>query len=116
MNFSVDKYLDRQFNAQTYNCWSFVREVWADLTKSDLGHQTPESANNLICSLCRTPAPTDPCLVLLAKQNQEPHVGIYYQGRLLHLSKTGPEYRPLNQVTLLYKEVQYYVMHSNRCP
>lgn len=117
MTFRVDRYLDRRFDKARYNCFDFAREVWKELTGVDLGAQTPEdisisafTARALFVanSLEKLDAPVDPCLVLMRRARIEPHVGVYYRGRVLHLKPTGVQYMPLDQVTAAYTTITFY--------
>lgn len=117
MNFRVDPYLQKTLNTRTYNCWNFVQEVWRDLTGVDLGNQTPsdhsiesykKTAVAFSATLEKISEVQDPCIVLMLRDRVQPHIGVYYNGRLLHLNARGAEYRPVDQVTASYTSVQYY--------
>lgn len=112
----VDHYLSKVFTPK-YNCWNFVQEVWQDITGVDLGDHTPldKSASSFMAAaldFASTLQPLadrqDPCIVLMLRKGIQPHVGVYYQGRLLHLNARGAEYRPLDQITTGYPTVKYY--------
>lgn len=117
MNFRVDPYLQKTLQPTKYNCWHFVQEIWKDLTGIDLGDQTPENhsaesykktAVAFAATLEKVPHLQDPCIVLMLRERVQPHIGVYYNGRLLHLNARGAEYRPIDQVTASYTTVQYY--------
>jgi hypothetical protein len=113
----VDKYLNRTFSYKTYNCFHFVRDVWLELTGVDIGDQVPDDKSmdsyntqalkvaNTLVSLAN---PEDPCLVLLQRARIEPHIGVYYRGRVLHLSRQGAYYAGLDQVSAGYTKVSFY--------
>ncbi len=124
---NVDKYLSKTYNIRTYNCFSFAREIWLELTGTDLGKQTPDNpdthqgsvttlqalqynhtALQVANTLIRLDSPEDPCLVLLQRARLEPHIGVFYQGRVLHLNRSGAYYVPLGQITPGYPSVSYY--------
>lgn len=114
---SVDKYLSKSYRTPTYNCFSFAREAWLELTGTDLGDQTPDTHNaseytlralQVANTLTRLDCPEDPCLVLLQRKRLEPHIGVFYQGRVLHLNRSGAYYVPLGQITPGYPSVSYY--------
>lgn len=113
----VDKYLGKTFKYKTYNCYDFVREVWLELTGTDLGAQTPptsgieaytDKALQVANTLERLESPADPSIVLLQRARLEPHIGVYYSGKVLHLTKTGAYYMPLSQVSTGYPTVTFY--------
>jgi hypothetical protein len=116
MTFVVDKYLSKSFK-RTYNCYDFVREIWLELTGVDLGAQTPSTQNvqsytdkalQVANTLERLDSPQDPSIVLLQRSRLEPHIGVYYSGKILHLTKNGAYYMPLSQVTPGYPTVTFY--------
>jgi hypothetical protein len=113
----LDKYLSKRFNYRTYNCYDFVREVWLELTGTDLGAQTPtesgiqvytEKALQVANTLVSLPSPEDPCIVLLQRARIEPHIGVYTGGKVLHLTKSGAYYMALSQITPGYPTVSFY--------
>lgn len=115
--FRVDRYMGKSFCPKTYNCWHFVRDVWADLTGLDLGDQTPdtkspeiytEKAIKVANTMIRLENPVSPCLVLMQRNKVEPHVGIFYNGKVLHLSTNGVNYLPLDQATARFPQVSFY--------
>lgn len=117
MILNIDKYLDRQFNDRSYNCFDFVREVWRDTTGKDLGHQTPAvhsvdtytiQALSVADTLKKHESPQDPSIVLMLRKRLEPHIGIYYRGRVLHLNRQGAHYADFGHVTAPYITVQFY--------
>lgn len=112
----VEKYLFKTFTRE-YNCFSFVRDVWQELTGIDLGDQTPkehtvnsynERALKVANTLVKLDSLRDPCIVLLQRARMEPHVGVYYRGKVLHLTKRGAYYIPLDQITPGYPNVSFY--------
>lgn len=117
MNFCVNPYLDRTFNDRKYNCYDFVREVWKDITGIDLGAQTPDVKSVttytdrsflVASSLQELLSVQDPCIVLLLRKRMIPHIGIYVQGKVLHLSKNGPHYVPLSSAAASFTTVKFY--------
>jgi hypothetical protein len=117
MSFKVDPYLNRTFSFSSYNCWHFVQDVWKDLTGVDLGNQVPDDksiasyntrATDFSKKLTKLPNKKDPCIVLMLRDRTQPHIGVYYKGRLLHLGPRGAEYRPLEHVTGPYQTIEFY--------
>lgn len=113
---NVEKYLFKTFSLHDYNCWHFACDVWADLTGVRL-HSSIEDFHlgalngyALRQSECLTPIPSpqSPCLVLMQRQRIHPHVGVYVNGRLLHLKESGAAYVDLQHVTALYPKVSFY--------
>lgn len=113
----VDRFLQKEFSYRDYNCFHFVRDVWLELTGNDLGDQTPQSpgvdtynqkALLVANTLLALAMPEDPSIVLLQRDRLEPHVGVFYKGRVLHLNRKGAYYMPLSQVTPGYTTVGFY--------
>lgn len=108
-DFRVDRWLDRKFQPgpHGYNCFAFARDVWVELTGVDLGQQTPEHrsaalyqdrALQVANTLQPLEKPASPCLVLLLGARTEPHVGVYYRNKILHLNEKGVYYQPLSDI------------------
>lgn len=76
--FSVDNYLPRRFDMQSYNCWHMTVDAWKDLTGQEL-------TSRQLGNFTELPAPRSPCIALMQRANEVPHVGVFYQGRILHL-------------------------------
>src|SRR6187431_3040755 len=115
--FRVDRYLVKEFREDTYNCFDLVREAWLELTGVDLGSQTPtkgsgESYEARAVKVANTLRPLqvkeNPCIVLMRRKRMEPHVGIFYNGRILHMNSRGAEYRDFDQVTVPYSMIDLY--------
>lgn len=115
--FTTDTYLGKCYS-HTYTCWDFACEVWTALTGKSLpiGHvdvSRPSAelhalAKQYAPAMSRLEAPRSPCVVLLQRKRINPHVGIYYQGKVLHLNPSGAVYESLHSVCARYTEVSYY--------
>lgn len=115
----VERYLGRRFHWRSYNCWHFVAEVLSTEMGIDIGVDrvpdriTQESLLKAILThreaFRRLSGPEDTCLVLLwPRVGTEAHIGIFYRNRLLHLTKGGAAYEPIDRFELDYKEPQFY--------
>jgi hypothetical protein len=117
MTFSVDKYLGKVYSKQ-YTCWDFARDVWLELSPSrftvgPVDMQQPakylhDIANLEASHLTRLEVPVSPCLVLMQRQRINPHVGVYYKGKILHLGPRGASYEALHTATACFPSVRYY--------
>lgn len=123
-NVYVDDYLSRRFDLKRYNCWHLVREVWADMTGTDLGDLTP--ASRLAGALRdaaddaadgpgfqRLERAESPCIVLLRRRRDMPHVGALIRGRLLHITCQGVRYQDIADVADQFETVEFYVPRSS---
>ena len=119
---SLDKYMDRTFNAKTYNCWDFVREVWKDLYGVDLRDRIALASDIAVTrdnaveavkvsegAFTRLDKPVDPCLVFMERANIIPHVGIYIRKRILSINDKGVSFVPVHLATLGFNKVGYYL-------
>ena len=115
---SVDPYFSRVFNSESYNCLHFTREVWKDATGEDLGERldglfVPPSQRRIKSkhsrAFMRLSKPLDPCLVLMQRDNCDPHVGVYIRGSVLHITELGVEYQPVDVASRGFMSVRFYV-------
>jgi hypothetical protein len=117
---SAESYLGREFDVKTSNCWHLVRDVWRDMTGVDLGDLTPAETDR--CSL-ETAAgkaaggpqferlwrPKQPCIVLMRRRREMPHVGVLMRWRVLHLTPQGARNVWLSDLVLEWERVEYYL-------
>jgi hypothetical protein len=115
---SIDEFLDRM-PSKNYNCLDFVKEVWIGLFGIDVKDKL-----DLLCAgvysdkgilkfsaikgFKKLNKPKSPCFVLMQRTKLSPHVGIYYNGRMLHLLGTGVEYQPLNVAKRYFTKIGFY--------
>src|SRR5258708_385782 len=102
-NFSVDPFLDRE-QSKTYNCLNFVREVHLAMTGQDItakltglvGEFSQRKATVTgVKGFTRLSEPHSPCFVVMQRSRFVPHIGIYLDGRILHLTNKGVQFQPL---------------------
>ena len=115
--FSVDPYLDRRFHLARYNCWHFAREVWLDLTGEDLGDRTPETITRAalvgrfdadVPTFRPLDRPAEPCLALMTRSGDVPHVGVYVGGKVLQITRTGVTHLPILQARAGFEQMRFY--------
>lgn len=117
-HFDPNKYLGGRFDLARHNCWHVLREVWLDLTGEDLGDRTPEriTAATLISTFdADVPAafkkldrPVNPCLVLMTRPAEVPHVGVHIRGRILQMQPGGVTFLPVARAVFGFTEVGFY--------
>ena len=88
-----------------YDCASFAAEVWERITGRhiDLAHGVLA-----LRGFRRVGEPVSPCLVLMGSGVQPTHVGVYYNGRVIHLNEHGVENVPPMLATRFLGAVRYY--------
>lgn len=113
---NTDKYLNRIYNKREYNCAHFVAEVWHDLTGHDLSIQLTGFMRKrsdrfvtagLLKSFIKLPSPKTPSILWLHNK-KESHVGIYLDGRVLHITENGVKLELLETLTIGFKKVGFY--------
>ena len=112
---SIDCLLDREYDADTYNCRHFAGEAWELLTGDDRLRRTsergmkPGATAALFRGLKRIDGPTvEPSIVLMENLEGESHIGICYHRRLLHLPYEGPQFVLMDAVTPIYRNLRFY--------
>lgn len=114
---SIDGFFHKRFDANRYNCANFAAEVWLHLTGQDiedrlscfLKPKKERTANmGLRHDFFKMEKPANPCLALFARPKRSPHVGVFYNGRVLHILKRGVEYMPVEVVKFGFESVKYY--------
>lgn len=115
----VDEFLLRRFNLRSYNCWDLTREVWLRLTGKDLGspelfHYTASEFGEVVetwqdVRYREIKQPVSPCIVLMQRPRHMPHVGVFYNGRVLHIRRAGAQYQPIEVAALGFMTVRYYL-------
>jgi hypothetical protein len=116
-SFSVDGFLDRE-QSKGYNCLDFTREVWLAMTGEDLAERLPGLANafrqrrrpvKAVKGFRLLAQPVAPCLVVMQRSRFVPHIGIYFEDRILHLTDRGVQFQPLIVARQYFLSVKYYV-------
>jgi hypothetical protein len=116
----TDDYMGRRFDLKRCNCWHLVRDVWRDMCGVDLGDLTPgrpsvrelEGAVEHAAagpSFQRLEKAQSPCIVLLRRGLDVPHVGVLLRGRLLHITADGVRHDPLDYVAQAFASCEFYV-------
>lgn len=101
---SIDGFLGRVYEPG-YKCLHFASDVWHYLTGVDIRSRL---LGGHIASFRREERPVDPCIVLMQSRGVIPHVGVYYRGRVLHLTELGVQYQPVEIATLGFKTIRFY--------
>lgn len=99
MAIEIERYFGREFNMRSYNCWDFTRDVWKDLTGVDIGdrevprtYRAMDEAIRLqlgeksVTDLEEIQVPETPCIVHFSRPGSLAHIGVFLNGKVLHLS------------------------------
>jgi hypothetical protein len=52
--------------------------------------------------------PESPCFVVMQRNRVQPHVGIFYKNRILHLTDHGVEFQPLQVARRYFVKIGFY--------
>lgn len=113
---SVDRFLDR-IPRPGYNCLDFTREVWLAMTGQDITGSLTRLTGRFvdrkatlsgIRAFTRLTEPSSPCLVVMQRLRFVPHLGIFIDGRILHMHSRGVEFQPLSVASIYFQTLKYY--------
>lgn len=115
---SIDALLDKTYNPESYHCVHFVIDAGKYLFGYDfsnnflgLNHSLISNGSpsrHTVSQSIRTATPMDGSVVLMNKLDNSLHVGLYLDGRVLHLSETGVRYELIHSLQRYYKRIRYY--------
>lgn len=95
---SLDKYFGKTWTRE-YTCHSLASEVWEDLTGRTMAIGQYENIDE----------PESPCIVFMSNNHRkDSHVGIFVDGRVIHLSVRGVQWIPVELLKMGFKEVSFY--------
>jgi hypothetical protein len=114
----VDDFLDRVPGAD-YKCFDFVREVWLRSFGVDVGDQLAglraalehrKVAMSEVKRFTKSDFPVvDPCFVVFQRKRSIPHIGILFDGRVLHLQGgASAQYSRFKDIARRYTKVSFY--------
>lgn len=114
----IDELFNRQYDHRRYHCVHFVIDAAntifeLDYAPSFIGltgslDETIKTSRETAHRNKQIKNPTNGCIVLMTKQDNSSHVGIYYKNKVLHLTDSGVQLLTLNQIELIFKRVRFY--------
>ena len=114
----TDAVFSTRYDLERYNCLHFV----CDMMKAGFGR---EMSYDTIMSGIRGDRSTRRMFELLEKPQEgclclfdfvvgdESHVGLFYNGNVLHITERGVRHQPVFEVLLGYSGVKYYAYRHN---
>lgn len=115
---SIDALLDRQYDPKNYHCVHFLIEAAQylfekDYSESFLGltgdlKQSIQTSRDTTIKNKRIERPKDGCIVLMTNLLNSSHVGLFYCGRVLHLSEIGVHFQELRSLERNYSRFRFY--------
>ena len=115
--FSTDPFLSRVHRGDAYNCLHFARDVWLAMIGEDIAermkamHHKASQRRVLLSDLKgfeKLHTPVSPCLVLMRRRRTPPHMGVFYNRRVLHLNERGAFFQPPHIAAMTFDTVSYY--------
>lgn len=115
---SIDALLDRQYDPKKYHCVHFLIEAAQylfdkDYSASFLGltgdlAKSIQTSRDTTIKNKRIERPKDGCIVLMTNLLNSSHVGLFYCGRVLHLSEIGVHFQELRSLERNYSRFRFY--------
>lgn len=115
---SIDALLDRRYDSKNYHCVHFLIEAAKYLLNQDysasfLGltgdlSQSIQTSRDTTVKNKRLEKPKDGCIVLMTNLLNSSHVGLFYCGRVLHLSENGVYFQELRSLERNYSRFRFY--------
>lgn len=103
----IDDLLDRVWR-KGYTCNEFACEAWKKITGKDLSKKLYSHLVNED-KFSKLDGPQNPCLVFMSNNDKtDTHIGIFYNGKILHLTMRGVQLAPLELIKLYFKDVRFY--------
>lgn len=114
---SLDPLFKKNYDKNYYNCAHFVSDAWELVTGRSISHELScflapsklrHAPNTLKESWVKLDSPTSPCIVLMRKNRVPPHVGMFFEGRVIHITEIGVQYQPLEVVSRGFANIGFY--------
>lgn len=113
---NLDKFFTRR-RGPNYTCYNLACEVWEHLTGRDISRaveQIGKRATGELKMFRRLERPVSPCLALFQGMGHFTHVGVFIDGRVLHLGSEGVMCVPVSTLLCFgFKTVKYYAVDDN---
>lgn len=94
--------LAEPYHPQNNNCGHFVVKIWKQLTGQDITKYLLQPLDKIAGDFTKLKEPQSPCLTVMTFGGVT-HVGVWYEGKLLHMTDKGPVYQELSSVKENFK-------------
>lgn len=118
LKLDLNEFLSRQYDEDKYHCVHFLCDVWEHATGDDIrprfGKLLNEALNakNIIAPMRmgfeKLDKPVNPCIVLFQGKKMQPHVGMWFNRKVIHLWEEGAEYIPIKIAALGFNGFRFY--------
>ena len=94
----INEFFGRTWS-KDYNCYNLASDAWLKITGKKM----------IVGDYEQLDKPESPCIVFMSNSEySEKHVGIFYNGKVLHLAMRGVQYIKLDLLKLQFKKVSFY--------
>lgn len=116
---SVDPLLGKTRTSE-YDCLSFAVDAWRHLVGdvdvleriNALSNGVHTENGHVVLSAVRgfekLDGPESPCFVVMQRTKTQPHIGVYWKGRVLHMKDRAVEYQPLAVAKRYFTKIGFY--------
>ena len=113
----------KRYNPKSYHCVHFLIDsakfiYGLDYTPCFIGltgslDEAVKTSRDTVHRNKKIDNPAEGCIVLMSNYNGSSHVGLYYKGRVFHLTENGVQRPTLQQISLYFKRVRFYEPNLN---
>ena len=110
--------MDKVFDHTSYTCIDFTYELWLKEYNIDLksmihGFITGAALNRRMLRMFKhISKPVDPCLAVFQPTRGSSHIGTYVRGRIIHITRSGVQFQPIETILPQFKSVKFYSCHA----
>ena len=117
----IDDFHFKTYDSSNYNCSHFTRDLWLFLKGQDICDMVCAwNSNNLPSAMSsrkgleRLDNPIDPCIALFSRKGDPPHIGVFIEGMIFHMTENGPELQNFSFVSANFQSVKYYLCNTKQ--
>jgi hypothetical protein len=91
----------------------FTADIWLELTGIDIRVKVEYILNNKFKSehldnIEKLNLPVTPCIALMKRLRSTPHMGVFINGSIIHLTEIGVECLPVNTAMRGFNHIRYF--------
>lgn len=120
---NLDRYFTKLYHPRDYNCMHFTRDVIKDFTDTDIMEFVKSvmisDINRKIdkdlavnAKKLKVETPENFCVAHMRQGILPPHVGVYINGKILHITHYGVQYVEPEAARIGYLDMRYYKCHQ----
>lgn len=119
----INDLFEKKYSPQKYHCVHFVIDSAKMIFKNDYSacfigltgslNESIKTSRNTVHKNKRIEKPVEGCIVLMTNYDNSSHVGLYYKGRIFHLSQQGVQRITIEQTKNYFKRIRFYEPNFN---